>query len=308
MSSISPQDRFVELFGGPLRRNEILAPYTTLGAGGKADLFIDVTNTEQLAKAIKLAGELGLKFFVIGGGSNLLVGDRGFRGLIIRNRLMGRKVQGNRLIVGAGEDLDKIVDLAADNSLTGMEFAAGIWGTIGGAIYGNAGAFGSEIGQILCEGEIIDSKGNIRRETGEYFEFTYRSSKLKKTKETVTEAILELNNGDKAEINRRTLEIRQLRKQKHPVDIGSAGCFFKNIEDPQQEYGKLPAGKLLDEVGAKMLSVGDARVFEKHANIIINSGQACAKDIRTLADILKKKVKDKFGLELEEEIISLGDF
>ena len=308
MTVISPNDRFVELYGEPVKRDEILAPYTTLGTGGKADLFVDVSSAEQLARAINLAGELDIKFFVIGGGSNLLVGDLGFRGLIIRNRLMGRKVQGKSLIVGAGEDLDLIVDFAADNSLTGMEFAAGIWGTIGGAVYGNAGAFGSEIGNILHEAEIVDFKGNIRREPGKYFEFTYRHSKLKKTKEIVTEATFELDSGDKGEIDRRTLEIRQLRKHKHPVDIGSAGCFFKNIEDPHQEYGKLPAGKLLEEIGAKTLSVGDARVFEKHANIIVNTGRARAKDIRTLADILKKKVKEKFGLDLEEEIISLGDF
>ncbi len=301
-------NRFIERFRGPVRRNEILSAYTTFRTGGEADLFIDATEAGQLGEAIRLAGEVDIPYFVIGGGSNLLVSDDGYRGLVIRNRIMHLDVKGNEITAGAGEDIDRVVDLATECSLSGFEFAAGIWGTIGGAVYGNAGAFGSDVGSILKHAELVDTAGNRRIETAEYFEFTYRHSRLKQTKEAVTVACFRLEPAMKREIEKRTEEIRRLRRRNHPMQPCSAGCFFKNIEDPRQRNGKLSAGKLLEEIGAKDIKVGDAVVFEKHANIIINSGHASSKDIRQLADILKEKVKEKFALVLDEEIISLGDF
>jgi UDP-N-acetylmuramate dehydrogenase len=299
---------FIERFRGPVKHNEVLSAYTTFRTGGEADLFVDAAEEGQLAEAIRLAGEIDIPYFVIGGGSNLLVSDDGYRGLVIRNRIIRLDVKGNEITAGAGEDLDRVVDFATECSLSGFEFAAGIWGTIGGAVYGNAGAFGSDVGSILRHAELIDAAGNRRTETAEYFEFTYRYSKLKRTKETVTIACFGLEQGVKPEIEKRTDQIRRLRDLKHPAKPSSAGCFFKNIEDPRQPDGKLSAGKLLDEIGAKDIRVGDAAVFEKHANIVINAGCASSKDIRQLADILKEKVKEKFGLVLEEEIVSLGDF
>ena len=299
---------FIERFDGPIERDLALAPFTTFRTGGAADLFIDAAEPGQIAQAIKLVRELDFPYFVIGGGSNLLISDSGYRGLIIRNNIRFREVKGNELRVGAGEELDRIVDFATECSLGGLEFAAGIWGTIGGAIYGNAGAFGSEVAEVLAWAELIDNNGNMRRETGEYFEFSYRHSKLKKTGEIVTRAGFGLVAGDAKEIARRVDEIRNLRCQKHPTESISAGCFFKNVEDASQPHGKLPAGKLLEEIGAKQIRVGKAAVFDKHANIIINTGGATSKDIRQLADILKEKVKEKFNIELQEEVISLGDF
>ncbi|NMC45065.1 MAG: UDP-N-acetylenolpyruvoylglucosamine reductase, partial [candidate division Zixibacteria bacterium] len=187
-------------------------------------------------------------------------------------------------------------------------FAAGIWGTVGGAIYGNAGAFGSQIGSRLVRAEIVDGTGSVRVETREYFQFAYRWSRLKETGEIVATAEIGLDPGDRRAIEKRTEEIRLLRREKHPDRPCSAGCFFKNIEDPRQPGGKLPAGKLLEEVGAKDMHVGGAAVFANHANIIINSGRATSKEIRQLADILKQRVKEKFGVELEEEVICLGHF
>ncbi len=301
-------DQFVQQYEGPVQRDVALSAYTSFRTGGTADFFIEVTTAGQLAAALALIADTGIPYFVLGDGSNLLVSDAGFRGIIIRNRIMGLAVQENEVTGGAGERLDALVDYATSCSLSGLEFAAGIWGTIGGAICGNAGAFGSQIGSRLARAEVVDTKGRIRTETQEYFEFAYRSSRLKKTREIVARAVFQLDPGEARLIGGRTEEIRQLRRQKHPVGPGSAGCFFKNIEDPRQPGGKIPAGKLLEEVGAKSIRVGDAVVFAQHANIIINSGHANSKEIRQLADILKQKVKERFNIELEEEVISVGNF
>jgi UDP-N-acetylmuramate dehydrogenase len=201
-----------------------------------------------------------------------------------------------------------VVDFASECSLTDLEFAAGIWGTVGGAVYGNAGAFGSQVGSVLKYAELVDMDGNIRAETRDYFRFAYRHSILKETGEIVTEACFELKDGEQSEIKSRVDDIRQLRSHKHPLTPCSAGCFFKNVEDSSRPGGKLAAGKLLDDIGAKKISIGDAGVFEKHANILVNNGKAKSKDIRQLADILKEKVRQKFDIELQEEIICLGDF
>ena len=300
--------RFEESFVGTAKRNESLSLYTSFRTGGDADLFADITDVHQMADALRLAHQLDIACFVIGGGSNLLVSDDGFRGLIIRNHIRGLAVQENEVIAGAGEQLDDVVDYATACSLTGAEFASGIWGTIGGAVYGNAGAFGSQIGSVLTCAELVDALGNIRTEDRDYFAFTYRNSILKKTGEVVTKVTLNLTPGDRNEIARRTDEIRRSRSQKHPVDACSAGCFFKNIEDPSQPNGKLAAGKLLEEAGAKEITVGHAAVFDRHANIIVNTGGARSQEIRHLADILKKRVKEKFNIDLQEEVICVGAF
>jgi len=308
MDTAQKYSQFVESFSGAVKRGEPMALYTTYRTGGPADLFIDAVSAELLAEAIQLARKYDITCFVVGDGSNLLVSDSGYRGLIIRNRILGREVKGTELICGAGELLDRIVDYATDNSLTGIEFGAGIWGTIGGAIYGNAGAFGSQVSAILKSAELVDGQGDIRTVENAYFKFAYRHSHLKRTGEIVTRACFDLLPGDKVKIGQRTQEIRDLRGRKHPAEPCSAGCFFKNIEDPEQPHGKLPAGKLLEEAGAKNISVGKAAVFDYHANIIVNTGGAKSKDIRELADILKQKVKEKFNIELQEEVICLGEF
>lgn len=308
MAENKKYSEFVDRFGGEVRRSQPLSAFTTFGTGGDADLFIDVTDAESLALALKLAHELSIPRYVIGGGSNLLIGDRGFRGLIIRNSITGKEVQGNEITMGGGESLDGVVDFATERSLTGLEFAAGIWGTVGGAVYGNAGAFGSQVGSILKWADLIDTKGNMRTEKRDYFRFAYRHSILKTTGEIVAKVSFGLTSGDRREIKRRTDEIRELRCRKHPVNPCSAGCFFKNIEDASQPNGKLPAGKLLEEIGAKNMRVGGAAVFPEHANIIVNTGRASSKDIRELADKLKEKVKERFQIELQEEVICLGEF
>jgi UDP-N-acetylmuramate dehydrogenase len=308
MASDDRYAQFVTHFDGVVKQGEPLNKYTTFRTGGPADLFVEAQDSTSLSRAIKLARELEIPHFLVGGGSNLLVSDKGFRGLIVRNLVRKLVVEGHDIIAGAGEDLDRVVNFATENGLTGFEFGAGIWGSIGGAVYGNAGAFGSQISAVLTEAELVDGEGNIRVESNEYFRFAYRHSYLKETKEIVTYARFGLAPGDKAAIRKRTEEIYAARNARHPDQPCSAGCFFKNIEDLRQPHGKLPAGKLLEEAGAKFLTVGGAAVFERHANIIVNKGNACSKDIRLLADLMKQKVKEKFNIELSEEVASIGDF
>lgn len=298
----------MEKFGDLITEDEPLSAHNTFGTGGKARLFANVHTTGELAAVVHIAEELKIPYFMLGGGSNMLISDDGYNGLIIKNSIMGLNLEGTEITVGAGEDLQRLVDFATENGLSGLEFAAGIWGTVGGAIFGNAGAYGSEIGSVLKWGELVDRKGSVRVEPASYFEFDYRTSKLKQTREFVARAGIALSPGDKNEIARKVAEILRTRKDKLPETEHSAGCFFKNIPDKREKFGKLPAGKLLEEVGAKEMRFGGAYVYDKHANIIINDGTANSHEIKRLAEMLKKRVKEKFGIELAEEITFLGDF
>lgn len=299
----------LERFGTNLEFGRSLAPLTSYRTGGRARYFISAESTDDVCRAIKAAKQLELPHFVMGSGSNLLVSDNGFDGVVVKVDVKGLKVTApSEVTSGAGEELMSLVRFATDQSLTGLEFAAGIWGAVGGAIYGNAGAFGGEIKDVLTSVTLVDQQGNAKAVGPEYCEFSYRHSRLKQIRETVVWATFSLQPGDRQAIGARVEEILAMRAERHPAEACSAGCFFKNIPDPSQPHGKLPAGKLLDEIGAKGMRVGGAQVFERHANIIVNTGNATSKDIRELADILKKKVYDTFGIELQEEVQQLGNF
>ncbi|MEW5924451.1 MAG: UDP-N-acetylmuramate dehydrogenase [Candidatus Zixiibacteriota bacterium] len=297
-----------EHFGDRIVTERPLADLNTFGTGGNARLFIEISSGDELSRLMKIVSRLEVPVFMLGGGSNVLVSDSGYDGLIIKNSISGLERIDNQIICGAGEELQKLVDFATRNGLSGLEFATGIWGTIGGAIYGNAGAYGGEVGNVLVSAEVVDRKGYIREEKADYFEFAYRWSKLKKTAEFVTRAKIALKECNNEEIKGRVDEIMAMRRAKLPIGLHSAGCFFKNIPDKTQKFGKLSAGKLLEEVGVKKMRCGDARVFENHANILINNGSAHSDDIKKLADLMKSKVRQKFGIELQEEVILLGNF
>ena len=297
------------LLGPKLEFNKGLAPFTCFKTGGSAKYFISVQTVEDVTQAVKAAKKLNLPCFFLGGGSNLLVSDRGYDGLIVRIDIRGLKLIGEvEIECGTGEELAALVDFAAENSLSGLEFASGIWGTIGGAVYGNAGAFGGDIGSAVAEVTLVDGQGEVKTVGPEYCRFGYRDSYLKTSGEAIVKARFKLKKGDTNQIRRKIDDILVLRRDRHPVEGRSAGCFFKNIPDPNRPHGRVPAGRLLEEVGAKRMAVGGARVFEKHANIIVNTGSATSNDIRELADMLKKKVYEKFGVKLEQEVIQLGKF
>ncbi|MBI5267381.1 MAG: UDP-N-acetylmuramate dehydrogenase, partial [candidate division Zixibacteria bacterium] len=292
-SDVSPlsMTALVAAFGPNLEFGKDLSTMTSYRTGGRAKYFISATNADEISRGTQVARRLGIPCYIIGGGSNLLISDAGFDGLIIKVDVTGLRLTDPTTIeCGAGEELSALVDFATQNGLTGLEFAAGIWGSVGGAIYGNAGAYGGEIGPIMKSAIIVSTEGVVKEIAPDYCRFAYRDSYLKVTHEVVVTARFGLAKGEKSAVESRVKEILASREQKHPSEL-TAGCFFKNIPDPKEPYGKLPAGRLLEQIGAKDLSVGGAKVYEKHANIIINTGRATSQDIRKLADIMKQRVK-----------------
>jgi UDP-N-acetylmuramate dehydrogenase len=282
---------------------------TSYKTGGRAKYFFSAQSGSEVTRAIEAARKLQIPYFVLGGGTNLLVSDAGYDGLVIKVDVTGiRLIEDTLIECGAGEELMALVDFATQYSLTGMEFAAGIWGSVGGAVYGNAGAFGGEIGNVIESVRLVEHSGKLKQVSPDYCKFAYRDSYLKVTHEVVVDIRLRLAQAEREVIAAKVTDILAQRDGKHPNDGMSAGCFFKNIPDPREKYGKLPAGRLLEEIGAKQLQVGGAKVFERHANIIVNSGTATSRDIRELADILKARVKERFGIELQEEVQQLGTF
>jgi len=295
-------------FGKRILTNRLLSDFTTFATGGPARLFCGVDSAEMLSQLLILATKFNFPLFLLGGGSNLLVSDSGFNGMVISNVIKGLELLDEKIVCGSGEDLERLIDFATENELTGLEFASGIYGTVGGAIYGNAGAYGSEIGDVLLTAELVDRQGNITTVDKNMLGFGYRTSNLKKNAGIVTKATFALKKGDGNSIRCKVEDILAQRKSKLPFESRTAGCVFKNIPNKNEEFGKLSAGKLLEESGAKGLHVGSASVFEKHANIIVNEGDSNSDDIIRLVKMMKKKVFDKFGIELEEEIMLLGNF
>jgi UDP-N-acetylmuramate dehydrogenase len=302
-SSASNYRKLEEILGDGLKQNEILAPYTTFRIGGPADYFYSAGTASDLCRAISAAEELKLNYFLLAGGSNLLINDAGFRGLIIKNECMKIEANGNQIVAESGIELQEVCDLALENSLTGMECLTGIKGSLGGAVYGNAGAFGRSIADILESAVLFSHSGEIKIVRDDYFEFVYRGSKLKKNREVVLSCTLQLTNGQKDLIKAKMDEIAELRWSKHPHEEGSAGSFFKNIKDGEKV---IPAGMLLEQVQAKELRIGDAAVYHKHANIVVNLGQARASEVWQITRIMKERVKNRFGIELEDEVRFLG--
>lgn len=294
---------FVQLVSPEVRLDEDLANWTTLGIGGKSDLFYVAKKPEDLIRAVLASKKYSIPYFILGGGSNLLVSDKGFRGLVIKNKCNQIRVEKNRIICQSGALLKDAVSIAKTHSLTGLEFAVGIWGTVGGAVYGNAGAFGQSIGDVLEQGVILTSSGRIENVKRDFFEFGYRGSKLKSNRDILLSVVLKLKEGNSKSIEDKMRKNLAQRSIRVPDGMNTAGCYFKN---PQVNGKIIPAGRLLEEIGAKNLCVGDAAIYDKHANIVVNLGKARAKDVKSLADILKRRVRQRFGIRLKEEVIFLG--
>lgn len=291
---------FAELLGPSVGVKEGLAKWTTLKIGGKSELFYVAEEPQNLIRAVLTARKLDIPLFILGGGSNLLISDKGFKGLVLKNSCHKIEVDGNRVICQSGALLKDVVLIAKKNSLTDLEFATGIWGTVGGAVCGNAGAFGQSVGNILEGGIILTSCGDIIKVENNFFEFGYRKSKLKRSGDILLSAVFKLRKANRKNIEQKMRKNLAQRKIRVPEKENTAGCYFKN---PQLDGKIIPAGKLLEQVGAKNLRVGDASVYGKHANIIVNLGKAKAKDVKSLADILKKRVKRRFNINLEEEVV-----
>lgn len=308
------EDELKERLGVNLKFNELMKNHTTMAVGGIADYFIEVNTIEEMVNAIMVADKFSLPFLVIGAGSNVIVSDMGFKGLIIRNSTHGIIINSERgeVIADSGVNLATLLNSAASHNMGGIEFLAGIPGTLGGAVYGNAGSSTAYIGDYIRSVTILDKiRGELKvvKKSYEWMEFTYRNSKLKRIPIDAYHPVIlivqmRLTQRRNDEILKSIKENLSLRKAKQPYGDKSAGSFFKNLgKSPEQA-----AGYLLDKSGAKKLRVGGATVSKKHANFIINSRNASAKDIRKLADNAKQLVRDNYDIALEEEVEYIGEW
>ena len=315
-------DKIQELkkrFTGQIEAKEPMSLHTTLALGGPALAFTKARQEEDLVSAVKSAKVLGVKYMVIGDGSDLLISEKGFDGLVIKNEVYGIKEYGSRFIVKGGTSLQDLVDKTIEKGYLGMERMTGIPGTVGGAVYGNAGAYGQVISDNLVKVKAFDGK-KIRWINKKEGQFSYRESIFKKNKWVLLAT--EFKFGLKAkpsELKKASQETLSTRLKKYKPGIKCPGSFFKNVlaEDltkeqlakiPKQkiDYGKIPAGYLLEEVGAKGKSLGKIVIADYHANLFINSGGGSASDFYKLANIYAAKVEAKFGIKLQPEVQLVG--
>ena len=282
---------------------ESMKKHTTFRIGGPADIFAVPDTIEKAAKIIGICREQKVPFYVIGNGSNLLVSDQGYRGVVVQvyKNLSAIEIEGDIITAQAGAMLSVIAKKAMAASLTGFEFASGIPGTIGGAAVMNAGAYGGEMKQVLTEVTVLTQEGELRRIPSEELKLGYRYSVIPEKGWIVLEAKLKLHRGDYDMIKARMDELKEKRVEKQPLELPSAGSTFKR---PEGYF----AGKLIMDAGLRGFSVGGAQVSEKHCGFVVNTGEATAKDVRDLIREVSRQVKTKFGVELEPEVKMLGEF
>ena len=277
--------------------------YTTFRVGGEAKILIMIQHEDELAKLISYLNQIEQAYFILGNGSNLLVGDKGYRGVILKfdGPMEQITVEGTRITAKAGALLSKVAVTAKENSLTGLEFAAGIPGSIGGGVVMNAGAYDGEMKQIVEAVRVMDIEGQITTLDNDTMEFGYRTSIIKNRPFIVLEVVLQLKEGNREQIGARMEELNKLRRSKQPLEYPSAGSTFKR---PEGYY----AGKLIMDAGLRGYRIGGAQVADKHCGFIINTGKATAADIREVIEEVQERVKERFHVSLEPEVVFLGDF
>lgn len=302
MSESSYQQLSALLPAGCVRENVTLAPYTTMRTGGPAALFAEPRNAQQLAHVHQWAQEKGLPLLILGNGSNLLIADSGFDGLVIHlgRALSEVSVFANTLTAQAGASLAAAARAAAQASLTGLEFAAGIPGSIGGAVCMNAGAYGGEIAQVIVSARVLTPEG-VRTVSKDELSLGYRSSAVMQNGWLVLEATFELAPGSPDEIKATMADLAARRREKQPLQYPSCGSFFKR---PVGYY----AGALIEQAGLKGYRVGDAQVSEMHAGFVINRGHATSSEIYRLMQEVQCRVQAQFGVTLEPEVRLIGHF
>lgn len=281
--------------------DELMKNHTSFKVGGPADLLVYPSNYEMIKDLINICKENKVDYFILGNGSNLIIRDGGIRGVVIKLGHINKIVVDKNLISAqCGAKLYSVADQALKNSLSGLEFASGIPGSIGGATAMNAGAYDGEMAKVIESSLVIDNDGNIRELNKEELEFGYRNSAILKYNYIVLETRMRLSHGDKTLIKERMDDLAERRKSKQPLEYASAGSTFKR---PEGYF----AGKLIQDSGLKGTSVGDAQVSEKHSGFIINRGNATANDILNLIEVVKAKVYEKFKVELHTEVRIIGE-
>lgn len=286
-----------------IHTKEPMSKHTTFRIGGEADCLIEVEDTDQLIKVLEYIRKLEIPFFVLGNGSNLLVSDEGYRGIILKigNKMSKITVEGNRITAQAGARLGKVAAVAMEHELKGLAFASGIPGTIGGAVVMNAGAYGGEMCQVITSVTVVSEEGEVLKLDNPTMEFGYRTSIVKKRPLIVVEAQLELTEGDQDEIRAEMEDLAGRRIAKQPLEYPSAGSTFKR---PEGHF----AGELIQKAGLAGFRVGEAEVSKKHCGFVINTGNATAKDVYEVIKGVREKVLAEFDVELEPEVIFLGEF
>lgn len=284
--------------------DEPMAKHTSFKIGGPADVFIKVDNIEELKETLDLSKKNQIPLTIIGNGSNLLVTDKGIRGITAKLNLKDIEIknENNKQIikVDAGVPVGLLAQKLLKEEITGFEELSGIPGTIGGAVIMNAGAHGKELKDILKKVTAMDYNGNIYEFTNEECQFSYRNSRFQKEKHIILQATLELEKGNSTEIKEKMDEYMQFRKEKQPIEYPNAGSTFKRGED-------FVTAKLIDEAGLKGYKVGGAQVSEKHAGFIVNVDNATAKDVIELTDYIKEQIEEKFGKKINLEIQIIGE-
>lgn len=296
-----------------------LARYTRFGIGGPADIYAEAAGEEAFLRALEVARESGLACTVMGGGTNVIVSDGGYRGMVLRLVACRIEARGTEVTADAGAPLQELVDFTVGRGLEGLQTLAGIPGSVGAAIYGNAGAYGHSISERVARVRAFDGAG-VRTLEREECRFAYRDSIFKRQRGWIVfSAVLHLTEGDREELRRVAREIEEIRNRKFPVTMKCAGSIFKNlivaelppaaaarVPESVVRDGKVPAAWFLERVGAKGMQAGDIHVADYHANLIYNSGSGTAAQLREVIDELKTRVRNEFGLELEEEVQYIG--
>lgn len=284
-------------------KDEPMRNHTTFRIGGPADYFVLPKSLEAVRDLVRFLKAGNIPYYIMGNGSNLLVGDGGYRGVVIQlfKNLDEITISETRIRAQAGALLSRIAKRALDSGLTGMEFASGIPGTLGGALTMNAGAYGGEMKQVLETAKILTDEGEFLTLTGEEMKMGYRTSRVAAEHDTVLEAVLKLEHGDPTAIAAQMEELKEKRVTKQPLEYPSAGSTFKR---PEGYF----AGKLIMDTGLRGFSVGGAQVSEKHCGFVINKGGATAADVCTLMKEVADRVEEKFGVRLEPEVKMLGEF
>ena len=302
VTTVDLYQEVAQLPGLTIQRNEPMARHTSFGIGGPADLFVIPQDVAALGRLVAYLAGTEIEALYIGNGTNLLVRDGGIRGVVakIAGALMGIEREGNRLIVGAGESLAAVCHWAAQQGLSGLEFAAGIPGTVGGAIVMNAGANGGDIAKVIEWVETINLGGEIERHQRAELNFDYRCSQFQSGDWVITRAAIGLSISSPSRVYQSLYEAVEQRCSRQPVSEWSAGCIFKHPPGDN-------AGRLLEETRTKGMSVGGAMVSPKHANFIINTGGATAADVLALIAQVQDKVAQKFGVRLATEICICGE-
>ena len=298
------ENKFCNCLGSDnVKQQEPMSRHTTFRIGGPADFYLCPHSTKEVQEIVEICKEEKLPYFVLGNGSNLLVSDKGYRGVVIQlwKNFSDITVKDCCIQAKAGALLSKVAAEALEAGLTGMEFASGIPGTIGGAAFMNAGAYGGEMKDIIKSVKVLDTQGEVRILPKEELKMGYRTSIVKEKGYTVLSVELELSKGNREEIRNTMEDLKERRTSKQPLEMPSAGSTFKR---PEGYF----AGKLIMDSGLRGFSVGGAQVSEKHCGFVVNKGGATAMDVLNLIREVQRRVKEQFGVDLETEVRFLGEF